>query len=92
MSNSIAQETRAQKHIELDQAIRGIENLSNQARGLLNRINGPASPETGNALLAKSVEEPTLSEVLCRGPNDIRVRVEEVHALISEIEATLFNP
>lgn len=91
MSNSTSPSVKSKKHIELNYEIKNLEGLCDRVRDLVIKIKGPDPAEITSSLPKLTENEPTLSEVLYQGPADIKMRVDEIHSLLTEIEEALFN-
>lgn len=79
---------RKEKHIELHEAIQGIDSLCQKLDHLLERIEGQ-NLKDGRCDGIDGVEPPFI-EVLTCGAGDIREKTENVHQRIAKLTELLF--
>ena len=86
MNNEGKVEVKEQdKHITLSNAIDDIDNVIDQARGILDRIQGNGSGKGDEDTIST-----TLQDVLANGPNRIREKNNELFKILDEIESIIF--
>lgn len=74
------------KHVALDDAIESMDNVIQQANGILHHIQGTGSEGTG---ICDSTPR-SLQEVLNFGSERIREKNSELHRILDEIKTSLF--
>lgn len=79
-------EAKEDKHISLNNAIDDIDNVIQQAYGILQRIQGGGS---GCGTVDES-KTPSLQEVLNHAPDRIREKNNELYKILDEMNSTLF--
>lgn len=78
--------TRQEKHIALDEAISKIEGVLNRVQSLVRRISGENSDPGPDS----ERKQPSLSEVLSTGPEQIMSKCNEIYSALDEVEKLLF--
>lgn len=87
-SNQVIKSSHGHKHLDLDESIKGINEVNSHLKQLILRITGQKDPAAPEEKTLSS--EPTLSEVLCSGASEINSIVETSHKLIEELNEILF--
>ena len=78
------------KHIALHQAIHDLSRITRNLEDLRQRILGPEPAMTDSSQVEKGEDAPTLSAVLCGGPDALRKFTDDTCHRIKELEEVLF--
>lgn len=87
MNETIACDSRREKHIDLNDAIKNLDSVNAHIDELINRLKGPVP---GNCLEDPKETAPSFIDVLDRSPAAIREKAQVAHEKLEELTHLLF--